>query len=223
MIALALELSSAQGSIALLRDAAVLGEEAWNEKDFRGQHLFGLLSPLLEKASLKPEDIELFVAGRGPGSYSGTRIAVTAAQALALPGGRRVYTVSSGEALAAELAVTRNAARMAIIGDARRDTLWFGLFEQAGKGVKAVQPWRVLEIDHLPSNLEPGILLASPDRARLLPALQALTIPHSVRWVEEDACPRAAWVGKIALEKIARGEESEPVTPIYMHPAVGRA
>ena len=129
MIALALELSSRHGSVALLSGHEVLAEETWDEKDFRGQHVFRVLPGMLRNASVTLEAIDLFAVGRGPGSYSGMRVAITAAQSFALPGRKTVYTVSSGEALAQEIADRETVSSIAIVGDARRGTVWFGLFE----------------------------------------------------------------------------------------------
>ena len=67
MIALALEFSSRHGSTALLSGREVLAEETWDEKNFRGQHVFKILPDMLRKASLSLDAIDVFAVGRGPG------------------------------------------------------------------------------------------------------------------------------------------------------------
>ena len=219
MITLALELSSAQGSLALLSDEHVVAEEQWNEKNAHAQEFFRRLPGLMSRARQRIEDVDCFAAGRGPGSYSGLRSAVTAAQALALPGGKPVFTVSSGEALAREIADREHASAVAVIGDARRGTLWMGVFGLVGQELTALKPWAVIRSEELPTALPDGVVVATPDWSRLTAVIEACPGPR-VRWIPGDSYPTATWVGRVAVERIRKGTASEPLTPIYMHPAV---
>lgn len=221
MIALALESSSLRGSAALFSDDRLLVEESWNEKEVRPQYVFEALPRLLAKASVKIEEVDRFIAGRGPGAYSGLRVALTAAQALALPGGKPVFAVSSGEALALESAKREDAPVVAVTGDARRGTLWLGVFEVRDGEARTLKPWAAPAVSDLPALLPPGCVLVSPDATRLSPALAELRLSH-VRWVPEDRCPTAEYVGRCGLERMRKGMPSEPLSPIYMHPAVGK-
>jgi tRNA threonylcarbamoyladenosine biosynthesis protein TsaB len=226
VIALALELSSRHGSAALLSGQEILAEETWDEKDFRGQHVFKILPGMLRKAALSLDVIDVFAVGRGPGSYSGMRVAITAAQGFALPGTKTVYTLSSGEALAQEIAVAgrdeagqprpTDAATIAIVGDARRGTVWFGVFEVRDQGLSQVKSWTVLAPDKLAAELPPGTLVVSPDWHKLSPILKGLNI----KCLEQDCFPKARIVGQLALRKIELGLPSEPLVPIYTQPAV---
>ena len=216
MIALALELSSRHGSAALLSGREILAEETWDEKDFRGQHVFRVLPAMLRKASLALEAVDVFAVGRGPGSYSGMRVAITAAQAFALPGRKTVFTVSSGEALAQEITDSEKASRIAIVGDARRGTVWFGVFETGDKVLSQVKPWTILPPDKLAAELPPGTVVVSPDWHKLSPILKELNLAC----LEQDRFPKASVVGQLALRKLELGLPSEPLTPIYTQPAV---
>ena len=90
MLILAIEQSSVQASVALLDNAHVLAAERWHSEWNRTQNVFEILPSLLKNASVRAEDIDLFAAGTGPGSFSGSRVAVSAVQALALPGEKRL-------------------------------------------------------------------------------------------------------------------------------------
>ncbi len=216
MITLALELSSRHGSAALLSGRELLQEETWNEKDVRGQHVFKVLPAMLRKASLAMETIDVFAVGRGPGSYSGMRVAITAAQAFALPGQKTVFTVSSGEALAQEVAEAEKASRVAVVGDARRGTVWFGVFENTGQGLSQIKPWTVCTPENLPAELSADTLIASPDLHKLSSILKELKLRH----LEEDRFPKARFVGQLAVRKLELGLPSEALVPIYTQPAV---
>ena len=218
MITLALELSSRHGSAALLAGREVLAEETWDEKDFRGQHVFSVLPGMLRSASVALDAVDLFAVGRGPGSYSGMRVAITAARSFALPGGKTVYTISSGEALAREIADREKVSSIAIVGDARRGTVWFGLFEVRDQVLAQVKSWTVLPPDKLSEELPRGTLVVSSDRHKLSPVFKGLNL----KCLDQDCFPQAKYVGQLALRKMERGLPSEPLTPIYTQPAVAK-
>ena len=215
MIVLAIEMSSVENDLAILRDESVVVRRAWNARAFHHTQLFELLPLLLEEAGVSAADVDLFAVGRGPGSFSGTRVALTAAQALAMPGSKPVMAVSSGEALARELSATTDAERIAIIGDARRDTIWLGVFDGKTGAPAQPAPWTVLPLPQLGAVLPAGTLVFSPDWHRLAPHWPANLVPP-----DADVFPSAEFVARLALERHTRGLASDPLVPIYLHPAV---
>ncbi|MFA7257055.1 MAG: tRNA (adenosine(37)-N6)-threonylcarbamoyltransferase complex dimerization subunit type 1 TsaB, partial [Kiritimatiellales bacterium] len=125
-IVLGIELSSRQGSVALLKDGVLLAEKTWVGERVRHNTIFQTLETLLQETHISYYDISLYAVGRGPGSFSGMRMSFAIAQALALPNKTEVRAVSSGAALA--LAVARDGAKqIAVVGDARRGQFWFGM------------------------------------------------------------------------------------------------
>ena len=219
MLTLAMELSTDQGSLAILNGREAIAEQAWHEKNVRHQHLFKALPELLNRAGIRLEQVDLFAAGRGPGNYSGLRVAITTAQALALPGNKKVFAVSSGEALAVELLADRSPSALAIIGDARRDSLWYALFEKQDGGVVQQRPWSLARLEDLGRALPAGCLAASPHYERLQAGLPWSGLGH-VEWIRENRYPTASRLGQQAVQKMELGLPSEELTPIYMHPAV---
>ncbi len=218
---LAVELSTAEGSLALFEGAAPVAARTWREERRAQRSVFRALRAALEEAGWTPDAVDRFAVGRGPGVYSGLRVAMTLARGLALPAGRDVYAVASGAALAAELAAEGRGGPVAIVGDARRGHLWLGLFEPApGAGVRQAGDWQLVAPAALAGRLPAGATAATSEWARVGPHAAAHPAP-GVRWIEGDRFPRAEWVGRLALERRAAGEPSEPLAPLYLHPAVG--
>jgi tRNA threonylcarbamoyl adenosine modification protein YeaZ len=214
MLVLSIEMSSAENDVALLRDGAVTARRTWAALMFHHTRLFALLREVLAEAGVTPEQIELFAVGRGPGSFSGTRIALTAAQAFAMPGGRPVVAVSSGTALARTVAAAGGAAPIAVIGDARRDTIWLGVFDGKTGTPAQPAPWITLPLAQLAAVLPAGTQIVSPDWTRLAPHWPA-QLPQPIAQY-----PTAAAVAQLALEQHAGRAAPEPLLPIYLHPAV---
>ncbi len=219
MLTLALEMSSAQNDLAVLADGRLAARQTWNARDFHHTQLFELLPVLLRDAGVEPAAIDFFAVGRGPGSFSGLRVAITAAQALALPGGKPVFAVSSGAALAQQTIAEFHAPAVAVIGDARRGTLWFGLFDGADGHMVNPAGWTAVPLTQLGVRLSAGTRVVSPDGQRLAMQWASAPLTH-VELPITDTCPTAEAVARLAFARHARGEASEPLTPIYLHPAV---
>ncbi len=199
-----IELSSRQGSIALVEDGGVIAEKSWVENFKNRQQLFDAMADL----GIDWESIDVFVAGRGPGAFSGMRISFSVVNALAAPGGKPVYALNSGAALAAQL----GAARTAVVGDARRNKVWVGLFS----GSELEKEFQLLEIDELAGFIPEDTLVVSPDHDRLEERLQNFQILKN----PEPVFPTAGVLGKLVSQRLVNGIESESFEPLYMHPPV---
>ncbi len=76
---LAVENSGAEGSVAIVGDGGVEHMESFSSPRGRGSGLF----PALARAVESGADIDLVLAGTGPGSYNGLRASIAAAWGLA--------------------------------------------------------------------------------------------------------------------------------------------
>ena len=194
MKTLALEFSTAAGGLALLADGALVAAAAVAAGGRRSQELFAAAAELLAGAGWTFADVAAFAVGRGPGAYTGLRVSLTAAHGWALPEGKPVWTVSSAAALAAEIFAERpDLAQVVVAGEARRGTIWAGLFARgAGLAPRPIGDWKLLPADARGQ--------AWPD----------------AHWAAPDRAPRAEWVGRL----FGAGGASEERQPIYLHPAV---
>ena len=191
---MALEFSAEAASLALLADGTAVAAAPVDASQRRSQGLFAAAEDLLRRAGWTLADVDAFAVGRGPGSYTGLRVSLTAARGWALPGGKPVWTVGSAAALAGEIFAERpEISRAVVSGDARRGTIWAGLFARgAGGRAQQVGEWK------------------------LLPAEARGTEWTDATWVEPGRAPQAEWVGRLFFA----GGASEALQPIYLHPAV---
>jgi tRNA threonylcarbamoyladenosine biosynthesis protein TsaB len=111
---LALELSTSRGSMAWLDDEIELTRE-WPNDRKHSAAFFENLQAVLRKFGA-PETITV---GLGPGSYAGTRIAISAAIGLQLSSDSRLIGYSS------ICAMECDAPEYCVIGDARRKSFFF--------------------------------------------------------------------------------------------------
>lgn len=200
----AIELSSRQGSVALLENGIVTAEKNWTENFKNRQQLFDAIAAL----QIDWDTVDLFAVGRGPGAFSGMRISLSIAQALAAPSKKPIYTLNSGAALAAQV----DEEKVAIVGDARRNKVWAGIFE----GTTLAKEFELLELDALKDFIPSGTLIVSPDQDRLEQQLADFNTFAS----DEPLVPTAAKLGELVFERHQNGIPSESLEPLYMHPPV---
>ncbi len=130
---LALESSTPFGGAALLRDGEVVEVRHLSEGLRHGRELMPAAAELLRAQGLTVKELAAVAVSFGPGSYTGIRVGVMAAKALAYAGASRLIAVSSLAALAesailAERGVKPNEIVYAL-QDARRDEVYAGLFQ----------------------------------------------------------------------------------------------
>jgi len=97
---LALDTTTAIGSVALARDGDVVASRTGDAAVSHGRRLPGDIAALLEEQHLAPGDVEVYGVAAGPGSFTGLRVGIATIQGLALARARRVVAVSTLEALA---------------------------------------------------------------------------------------------------------------------------
>lgn len=109
-MALVIETSMETGSVALVTPEKILFERSF----FAGRKPSSALWEPLEAAFAAAGDLAAVVVGTGPGSYNGVRIAIAAAQGIALVQGCPAIGMSSFAGVPLETS------RALAIGDARR-------------------------------------------------------------------------------------------------------
>lgn len=219
MITLSIEQSTVQGSVALLRDEAILETRAWEYTWRSPQHLFAVVPEVLGAASVEIGEIDRFAAGLGPGSFAGCRMAVSTARALALPGDMCVFGVSSGEALAFDVLRETQAESVFVVGDARRQHVWFAQFKRGDLGPLTIIPWSLRPSECLADVLTGNAVIVSSEWDRLSSLLKQ-ACPNGALLIEENRFPAAAALGLLACRKVTDHISSDPISPIYLHPAV---
>ena len=101
MISLLLDTSNQALSVAVNRDKEVVAEINTNYKRTHSETLLENINKVLEIADLKKTDIDRIIVAKGPGSYTGLRIAATVAKMLAKGLNIPLYSVTSLFVLAA--------------------------------------------------------------------------------------------------------------------------
>lgn len=97
---LGIETSGRLSGAALFRQAQLLGESAIDARAMRQEVLCDRIDDLLRAQGLRPRDLERIGVALGPGSFTGIRVGLAAARALALGAGVPIAGIPSHQALA---------------------------------------------------------------------------------------------------------------------------
>ncbi len=124
---LALETSSATGSVALAVGGE-LRERTIPTPREQTELVLPFVAELLAEAQLQLGDLDALVFGRGPGSFTGLRIAAALAQGFAMAAGRPLVAVSSLAALAARARREHGVGRVVTCVDARMGEVYWAAY-----------------------------------------------------------------------------------------------
>ena len=142
MLILAADTSLPIFSVALLRDATLIGAVALEGKSSRNEKLLPAVDWLLTESGTDRHAVDLFAVTRGPGSFTGVRIGLATIQGLALALNKPICAMSTHEAIAlgensvAPAILPANLSAIAIIDDAGRGEFYVSLFE----GHREIEP-----------------------------------------------------------------------------------
>jgi tRNA threonylcarbamoyladenosine biosynthesis protein TsaB len=100
MTLLAIDTSSAYASIALYDGRAVIAEETWLAHRRHDDKLFPAIDAMLAQAGIDPGSLRLVAVAIGPGSFTGVRIGIAAAQGIARGSGARLVGVDTLDVIA---------------------------------------------------------------------------------------------------------------------------
>lgn len=124
MITLCMDTSNKFLILVLLKNDQILASCNINSWKKQSELIFVELEKCLQKGGISSNEIDQVVVTRGPGSYTGVRIAMTVAKVLCKMANKPLYTLSSLQMIAA------NKDRAAVIMDARGQRGYFAIYEK---------------------------------------------------------------------------------------------
>lgn len=137
MLVLALDTATPQGRFALADDGELLAYQPHNVSGSYADALLPVVDQTLEAADRTLGDVGLVAVTSGPGSFTGVRIGVATAKALAWALAVPLCAVSTLAAMAAELLAEAPDRTLAVpVLDARRGEVFAGVYRRDGRWVE---------------------------------------------------------------------------------------
>ncbi len=147
MKVLAIDTSTAVAAIALMDDEKLLGEYSLNNKKTHSQKLMVMIKEIFKDLEIMPSDIDVFAASTGPGSFTGLRIGVTTAKAMAFATSKPVIGVPTLDALAYN--VVTSSFIICPILDARNNQVFTALYQSKDGKLERITEYLGIPVDEL--------------------------------------------------------------------------
>tara|TARA_Y100000034_G_scaffold97732_1_gene119456 strand:- start:744 stop:1460 length:717 start_codon:yes stop_codon:yes gene_type:complete len=194
------------------------------------QRLLPMVDEVLKEVQVDLRDIDLLAFGRGPGSFTGVRIATGMIQGLALGTGLKVAGVSTLEAMAYEVSIKTEDknALIAVASDARMDEVYFAVYSQSPDGLERRIEEQVCAPEVAVEQLK--VLRDNSNTVFLMAGTGWSAYEKLDQWKSEAGgeallevtLPNAQYMLELALNAYKKGEISDAVNvePIYLRDKV---
>ncbi len=208
MNVLAIETSSAAGSVALLTNDRLVAEVMLDDGARHGRNLVPCVAHILHD---DPSVVDLIAASIGPGSYTGLRVGVTFAKMFAMETGKPLVGVSSLDVVAENVAEREP---LCVVVDARLGQVYAAFYD--------VERQKILDdIVAAPAEaaerLAPGTWVLGDALRRYADVFRMVP---GVRIIEDEALwrPRAVNVGILGRDRFGKtgGVDPRALVPRYL-------
>jgi tRNA threonylcarbamoyladenosine biosynthesis protein TsaB len=221
---LALDTATECCSVALLFEGRLLTREIEVARG-HAERILPMIDEILGEAGISLPQLQAIAFGRGPGSFTGVRLAAGIAQGLAFGSGLGIIAISDLGAVAQRVFDEDSGVTRALVcNDARMQEVYWGCFERGSDGLAMARgPERVSPAANvgLPSSWADAAGLGRGFAA--YPGLKALP-GVAVRGNWDRLLPRAAEVARLAVADLAAGRllGPEAAVPVYLRDDVAR-
>jgi tRNA threonylcarbamoyladenosine biosynthesis protein TsaB len=211
---LAIDTATETCSVALLIDDRII-ERATDTQRGHADLVLPMVDAVLAEAGLTLRQLDGLAYGRGPGAFTGVRIAVGVAQGLAY--GAQLATVGVSDLAAVAQQFATPGARILVCMDARMNEVYWGRFEATPGGL--VAPTSVERVDR-PEAVEPGD--ATVFAGTGFAAYPQLATGRTAVAVHAAARPQARDIARLAAVELlaGRGQPAERAQPVYLRDQV---
>lgn len=224
MYLIAIETSTDACSAALLSEQGIIDRFEMAPR-LHAQRILPMLDALLAQAGIKAAQLDAIAFARGPGAFTGVRIAAGVAQGLALATERPVIAVSTLAAMAQEAMQCADKPQVMAALDARMSEVYWGCYQRDAQGdAVLVMPERVIGPAQVPLPPgEPWYGVGSGWSA--YEALLQARLGSLVQGVDPALVPKAHYVAQLALRDFnaGGGVPAERAEPVYLRDQVVRA
>ena len=222
-VILAIESSADMASAAVITAERRAVQQVHMARHGHAAQITELARGALAEAGVSADDLTHVAAGRGPGSFTGIRVALAAAKGFVIATGASGIGVSCLAAMAYVVRDSHGDAGQPVLAtaDTRRGSFFAQLFDRHGVPLDDIT-----EIDPDAPGACPGswqsALVIGAGAAALANAFPdaGLALPDSAQAGGADTAPLDAMqVARLAAARLAAGEAFDPLLPLYVAPA----
>jgi tRNA threonylcarbamoyladenosine biosynthesis protein TsaB len=218
---LALDTSTEACSVALLLDGELRMRFQLTERS-HAELVLPMVEELLGEARVTLVDLDGLAFGRGPGAFTGLRIACGVVQGLALGADLPVAPVSSLAAVAEQVPAAAGE-KVLVCNDARMGEVYWGVFQRAAGGAVTALCDEAVSRPEAVGVGAPGAMHVAGNALSRYPALAERLRAAGLQF-HEGVYPRADAVARLGEIELAagRGVSAEHALPVYVRDNVAK-
>lgn len=205
--------TSCQSLLVAVRTDTYYEESCTDSKDFKhSERLMGIVLELLSHASITVNDVDLFACTRGPGSFTGLRIGMSALKGMAFGSKKSLVSVSTLKMWADTVDSTD--AVVSVI-DAKKQRWYLGAFKDSKRLCD--------DLDGNPEDLvkalegENNVVLTGPDAQAFLPVMRSAFPDKNISVSQENSKSVLQSLIDNAVEQLeTKGADDIGQGPVYL-------
>jgi tRNA threonylcarbamoyladenosine biosynthesis protein TsaB len=202
--------------VALATDGDLEAEVVLHHGQTHTRHIIPAIEAVLDQARVSLSAVDAFVVTRGPGSFTGLRIGISTVKGLAMATGKPMVGISTLAVLAHQ-AQGRSELVCPII-DARRNELYWALYERRKTGLQARMPETVGPAGLIPGHIDAPCFFIGNGVLSYQSHIQEKIDGPSLWASPEQGHIQPAVLARLGLEKLRAGRTDDLLTfgPVYL-------
>lgn len=195
-----IETATTNCSVSLSKEGETLFlKEDYNSNFSHAESLHLFIDDVITSAKIKPSLIDAIAVSKGPGSYTGLRIGVSAAKGLCFSLDKPLISVSTLELLSHQVKIDRGC--IVPMLDARRMEIYSAIFDKNHSQIREIQA-QILEETSFLNELEKGKVYFIGNGVEKTKTI----IKHENAVFIEHKLPSANEMGTLSFEKYKKNE-----------------
>lgn len=184
------------------------------------QRILPMIDEVLKEAKVSLQELDYLAFGRGPGSFTGVRIATGVLQGLALGTGLKVVGISTLAAMAQQAYAQNHSEQVTAAIDARMSEVYFAQYQLEQNVMNLVGEEQVLPPEQGAVLLSNGNNMAGVGTG--WQAYPELNASAQIEVLADILYPDALYMLPLAKDLIAKGQavEVEDIQPVYLRDKV---
>ncbi|MGH2498849.1 MAG: tRNA (adenosine(37)-N6)-threonylcarbamoyltransferase complex dimerization subunit type 1 TsaB [Candidatus Limnocylindria bacterium] len=222
MTLLALDTSTAWASVAVYDGRAVLAEETWYAQRRHADELFPTIERILSRTHTALSAVDRIAVATGPGSFTGVRVAIAAAQGIARGSGAALAGVSTLDVLAYPHAASKQ--RICPLLPAGRADHYAALYQERNRKWARRSPYIVGPLEDLCRQIGTHTLFVGEVDAAAEQTLRDLLGPKALFAPPASRMRRAGYLAELGWRALESGGQTAlgGIEPVYVRqPAIG--
>ena len=224
---LAIETATEACSAALYVDGEIISRYELAPRKHT-QLILPMMESILEEAGVAKKALDAIAFGRGPGAFTGLRIAVGIAQGLALATDKPVIPVSTLAAMSQQILestsdLVGNNINLVPALDARMGEVYWGQFAVANGEVELIGAEQISKPEVLAEFMQHQYLRFGSGWDAYHPEFME-QYPPELQSTVKDSFPSAYYIAKLAASAFVRGElmDAADAEPVYLRNDVAK-